>query len=236
MPATSSAGFEDRGDRIDMQFENGARASADLMIGADGIHSTVRHLLFGPEAPRYSGGIAYRGLIPAERVRHLDIEVTTQIWMGPHRHVVVYFVAGKRYLNFVANADRDASTLESWAQQGDPDELRATYAGWDPKLGVILDAVTETFMLGHLRARTAAALVGRPGDAARRCLSRHAAAHGAGRGAGGGRRRDAGRLPAARRRHPAGLGALSRAASAPHRACAVTGGRQQGAFPYARRA
>ena len=118
------------------------------MIGADGIHSTVRHLLFGPEAPRYSGGIAYRGLIPAERVTHLDIEVTTQIWMGPHRHVVVYFVAGRRYLNFVANADRDASTVESWVQQGDPDELRATYADWDPKLRAILDAVTETFMWG----------------------------------------------------------------------------------------
>ena len=140
--------FEDRGGRVDMQFENGARASADIMIGADGIHSTVRHLLFGPEAPRYSGGIAYRGLIPAERVRHLDIEVTTQIWMGPHRHVVVYFVAGERYLNFVANADRDASMLESWVQQGDPDELRATYSDWDAKLRAVLDAVTETFIWG----------------------------------------------------------------------------------------
>jgi salicylate hydroxylase len=142
------AAFDDRGDRVDTEFENGARASADILIGADGIHSTVRHLLFGPEAPRYSGGIAYRGLIPAERVQHLGIEVTTQIWMGPYRHVVVYFVAGQRYLNFVANADRDASMLESWVQQGDPDDLRATYDGWDPKLRAILDAVAETFVWG----------------------------------------------------------------------------------------
>ncbi len=131
-----------------MQFGNGARADADLMIGADGIHSNVRGALFGAEQPRYSGGIAYRGLIPAERVRHLDIEVATQIWMGPHGHVVVYFVAGKRYLNFVANADRDASMLESWVQQGNPDELRATYAAWDPKLSAVLDAVSETFIWG----------------------------------------------------------------------------------------
>ena len=128
--------FEDCGNRVSMHFDNGARADADLVIGADGIHSTVRSALFGAEQPRYSGGIAYRGLIPAERVRHLDIEVTTQIWMG------------KRYLNFVANADRDASTLESWVQQGNPDELRATYAAWDSKLCAILEAVSETFIWG----------------------------------------------------------------------------------------
>ena len=142
------AAFEDRGDRVNIQFDNGARADADLMIGADGIHSTVRRALFGEEQPRYSGGIAYRGLIPADRVRHLDIEVATQIWMGPHGHVVVYFVSGKRYLNFVANVDRDASMLKSWVQQGNPDELRATYGAWDPKLRAILDAVGETFVWG----------------------------------------------------------------------------------------
>jgi salicylate hydroxylase len=142
------AAFEDRGDRVVMQFDNGSQTQADVMIGADGIHSTVRTGLFGPEQPRYSGGIAYRGLIPAERVARLGVEVSTQIWMGPHGHVVVYFVSGKRFLNFVANADRDASQLESWVQQGDPDELRATYAAWDPRLRAILDAVTETFMWG----------------------------------------------------------------------------------------
>jgi salicylate hydroxylase len=140
--------FEDNGGRVRMQFENGTRADAEVMIGADGIHSFVRSALFGAEQPRYSGGIAYRGLIPAERLRHLDIETTMQIWMGPRGHVVVYFVSGRRTLNFVANADRDASMLESWVQQGDPGELRATYVGWDPKLRAILDAVSETFIWG----------------------------------------------------------------------------------------
>ncbi len=140
--------FEERNDRIDMQFDNGATASADLMIGADGIHSTVRRALFGAESARYSGGIAYRGLIPAERVRHLDIEVTTQVWMGPHGHVVGYFVADKRYLNFVANSDREDWTLESWTEQGDPNDLRALFSQWDPKLRAILDAVSETFIWG----------------------------------------------------------------------------------------
>jgi salicylate hydroxylase len=53
--------FTDRGDRVELQFANGARASADIMIGADGIHSTVRELLFGAESPRFSGCVAYLG-------------------------------------------------------------------------------------------------------------------------------------------------------------------------------
>jgi salicylate hydroxylase len=142
------AGFSERGDGVDMAFDNGAQARADLLIGANGIHSSVRHILFGAEAPRFTGVTAYRGLIRAERVRHLDVEVTTQVWMGPGSHLVTYFVAGKRLLNFVANVERDAWTAESWSEQGNPDDLRAAFAAWDPHLRAILEGVEETFIWG----------------------------------------------------------------------------------------
>jgi salicylate hydroxylase len=50
----------DRGDRVEAQFANGARAEAEVLVGADGIHSTVREVLFGRDAPRFTGCVAYR--------------------------------------------------------------------------------------------------------------------------------------------------------------------------------
>ena len=140
--------FSETCDGVAMEFDNGAKARADVLIGADGIHSTVRRILFGAEAPRFTGVTAYRGLIPAERVAALGVEVTTQVWMGPGSHLVAYFVAGKRLLNFVANVERDEWTGESWSERGNPDDLRAAFARWDPHLRAILDGVDETFIWG----------------------------------------------------------------------------------------
>ncbi len=140
--------FSEAGDGVEMAFDNGKRARADVLIGADGIHSSVRHILFGAEAPRFTGVTAYRGLIRATRIAHLDVEVTTQVWMGPGSHLVAYFVAGKRLLNFVANVERDEWTGESWSERGNPAALRAAFAGWDPKLRAILEGVEETFIWG----------------------------------------------------------------------------------------
>lgn len=141
-------GFSDDGDHVTAQFENGASIVADMLVGADGIHSTVRRMLFGPEQPTFTGCYAYRGLVPAERLKHLDLEVTAQIWMGPGKHVVTYFVSAGRFLNFVANIERDSWTRESWSDRGDPADLRAAFAGWAPQLRAVFAEVEETFIWG----------------------------------------------------------------------------------------
>lgn len=142
------AGFTENGDRVELRFDNGAAVSADIMVGADGIHSTVRRILFGAEQPTFTGCTAYRGLVPAERLKHLDLEVAAQIWMGPGKHLVAYFVAGGRLLNFVANIERESWTRESWNELGKPDDLRAAFADWDPTIRAIFAEVEETFIWG----------------------------------------------------------------------------------------
>ena len=82
-----------------------------------GIHSTVRRLLFGPANPHFTGCVAYRGLIPAERIKSLDVEVNAQMWMGPGKHFITYYVAGKRLLNIVGIAEQNTWTGESWTDQ-----------------------------------------------------------------------------------------------------------------------
>jgi 2-polyprenyl-6-methoxyphenol hydroxylase-like FAD-dependent oxidoreductase len=83
----------DHGDRVEAHFENGVSISADALIGADGIHSVVRHALFGPEKPRFTGCVAHRSMVLADRLTHLGLESRNQIWMGPSRHFVHQTVA-----------------------------------------------------------------------------------------------------------------------------------------------
>jgi salicylate hydroxylase len=139
-------GFQDRGDRVALEFAGGARADVDVLVGADGIHSRVRGLLFSPERPRFTGCIAYRGLVPAERLRDLGLEVTAQVWMGPGKHFVHYFVSGGRLVNFVAIAEQDTWTRESWTDRGEVAGALAAFAGWHPQVREIIAAVDETFV------------------------------------------------------------------------------------------
>ncbi len=136
----------DRGDRVEARFANGATAEADLLIGADGIHSTVRRVLFGPDEPRFTGCVAYRGLVPEERLRERGLEVTAQVWMGPGRHFVHYFVSQRRLVNFVAIVEQDTWTGESWTDRGDVADALAAFEGWHPQVRAIVGAVDETFI------------------------------------------------------------------------------------------
>ena len=136
----------DDGDRVEATFEDGGRMELDLLVGADGIHSSVRAALFGPESPRFTGCVAYRGLVPAERLAHLDLEVTSQVWMGPGSHFVQYFVQGGRLVNFVAIIERDTWTRESWTDRGEVADAVAAFAGWHPQVRAILGSVDSTFI------------------------------------------------------------------------------------------
>jgi salicylate hydroxylase len=139
-------GFEERGDRVELRFDNGARSAAEIVVGADGIHSTVRHALFGPDDPRFTGCVAYRGLVPAEQMQHLNLETTMQRWMGPGKHFVHYYVQARRLLNFVCLVEQDTWTSESWSERGDITAARAAYQGWHPQVRAILDAQQEIFV------------------------------------------------------------------------------------------
>jgi len=135
----------DHDDHVDATFEKGTRISVDALVGADGIHSTVRHVLFGPEKPRFTGCVAYRGLVPADRLSHFDLEVTSQIWMGPGKHFVHYYVQNRRLVNFVAVIEQDTWTRESWTDPGDVAHALAAHEGWHPQVRGILGTVDETF-------------------------------------------------------------------------------------------
>jgi 2-polyprenyl-6-methoxyphenol hydroxylase-like FAD-dependent oxidoreductase len=141
-------GFADRGDSVELQFAGREPVSADIMIGADGIHSTVRELLFGPEHPRFTGCIASRVMVPAERLASLDLPVESQLWMGPGKHFVHYPVNAGQLVNGVCLIDQDTWTKESWNEPGDIKTTLAAYAGWHEQVRAIIAAADTIYIWG----------------------------------------------------------------------------------------
>ena len=138
--------LEDRGDGAEARFENGAHVKADVLVGADGIHSAVRAALFGDEEPRFAGCVAYRGLVPAERIADLGLELGSQSWVGPGAHLVHYFVSGGRLLNFVGWTEHDTWNREDWTDRATVERALAAFEGWHPQVRQIIAAAETCFI------------------------------------------------------------------------------------------
>jgi salicylate hydroxylase len=135
--------FEQDADSATVTFENGVSVVSDAVIAADGIHSVLQRYVAEPAAPRFSGSVAYRGLVPADQVPWWPTGVS-QLWMGEQRHFLVYPVRRGTLINYVGFVPRQAETVESWSAAGDPDELRAEFAHWDPQIPRLLAEVEKT--------------------------------------------------------------------------------------------
>ncbi|HTB36328.1 MAG TPA: FAD-dependent monooxygenase, partial [Reyranella sp.] len=88
----------------------------------------------------------WRGLVPAERINHLGIEVASHNWMGPDGHCVHYWVAAGRLMNVVCVVEHGTWTSESWTDKGDVAEVLARYDGWHPIVRGLIKAFPETFI------------------------------------------------------------------------------------------
>ena len=135
-------------DRVVAHFDNGRSIEVDVLIAADGIHSTVRRIVFGGESAQFTGCVAYRGLVGADRLASLELPLESQLWMGPGKHFVHYFVRGAALLNFVAILERESWTRESWTERAPLSEVRTAFEGWHPQVRSILGAVEEVFIWG----------------------------------------------------------------------------------------
>jgi salicylate hydroxylase len=139
-------GFEQDEGQATLIFANGARASADVVIGADGIHSTLQQYVTSPSPPLYSGSIACRGVIPAESVGWPKGAMRN--WLGAGKHFLVFPVRANELINYVGFTASDEPLKESWSAVGDPAALAREFAGWDPLVEAIIAQVRTTFRWG----------------------------------------------------------------------------------------
>lgn len=138
-------GLEQDDGKVRLAFADGSRAEADIVIGADGLHSTVREILLGPETPRFSGRVAYRAVYPASLLNR-DLGPVRTKWWGKDRHIVIYYTQKDRSeIYFVTSVPEPAEWLtpESWSAKGDVKELRAAYATFHDEVRAVLDACPD---------------------------------------------------------------------------------------------
>jgi salicylate hydroxylase len=128
---------------VELEFENGSREEFDLVIGADGIHSTVRESMVGSSDPVYSGSVVYRGVVESARLPKTWL-MTHQIWMGEGKHFMTYPVRQRKLINFVGFMPRDESVEESWSAEGNLDDLTTAFDGWDPELCQFIKLIEKT--------------------------------------------------------------------------------------------
>jgi salicylate hydroxylase len=139
-----AVGFDQDADLARVRFENGVVAEADVVVGADGIHSELQPYVFPPSKPVFHGTLSYRGLVPRARLPDWPMD-RWQMWAGPSKHFLVFPVRHGTMVNYVGFVPADEEMKESWSAPGDPDMLRRQFQGWDPRIGEVLKQVDKTF-------------------------------------------------------------------------------------------
>ena len=117
---------------------NEEKIKADIVIGADGIHSIVREKIFEKKESSFTGNVAWRMLIPVDSLPRDLILPDTTVWLGPKKHFVSYHVSGGKNLNCVCLVEQDGWTNESWSERGNIEDLREVYNGWNQTIETLL--------------------------------------------------------------------------------------------------
>ncbi|HYG55632.1 MAG TPA: FAD-dependent monooxygenase [Burkholderiales bacterium] len=126
---------------VEIEFQNGSTTKADVLIGADGIHSVVRG---AKVEARFSGLCAFRCLVPAERAPDMALRPVHTLWLGPGRHFVHYPISAGRLVNLVAIVPAGDWRSESWTADGRIEDLLAEFQGWDERVRQLIASATTT--------------------------------------------------------------------------------------------
>jgi 2-polyprenyl-6-methoxyphenol hydroxylase-like FAD-dependent oxidoreductase len=109
------------GTQVTAIFDDGTRETGDLLVGADGPTSTVRHLLLPDSTPQYAGYVAYRGLVDEPELDPVTAKLLTErfvFYQFPNSHILQYvipgehesLIPGERRFNWVWYVNYDQAT------------------------------------------------------------------------------------------------------------------------------
>ncbi len=137
-------GLEERPDGVVAKLEDGDEVFGDVMVGADGLRSTVRTILFGEQEARFTGVAAWRGTIPMQRMPE-GFEHAIVTWPGRGRHAMTYPIRPdlQTFNGFVPTTE---ILREAWGPSGDLDDLRSSFEGATDDVLTIIDRITSALI------------------------------------------------------------------------------------------
>ncbi len=126
---------------LHMRSDGGAdeTVTADLVIGADGVRSTMRALMGDKREPTYRGYVAWRTTVDTAMAPATLPRNEVGLWLGPRGHVVHYPVKGGKQINIVA-IERRATSVEGWTAPGTREALLKSFGTIAPELSKLLSS------------------------------------------------------------------------------------------------
>src|SRR3954447_16711973 len=137
-------GFENDDTGVRLRLVNGEHVGGDALIGADGVHSRIRNILVGDDKAQFTGCMAWRGLVPIEKLPPRMRRNVGVNWVGPGGHVVNYLLRRGEIFNFVGIVERDWR-VESWTERGSREECAADFSGWNDDIHTIIRNIAEPY-------------------------------------------------------------------------------------------
>jgi len=131
-----------------LMFRDGRRETTDLVIGCDGLHSSVRASIDGPDAPRFTGNTAWRALVPAENLPARFRSGDLSLWRGRGGHLLTYHLPKRDIVNLVAIRATAEWTAESWSVPASRNELLSAFPEVHPDLRILFERVQQCFKWG----------------------------------------------------------------------------------------
>ena len=143
---TLNAGVEsycEATESVKILLSNGTHYETQLLVGADGINSVVRKQLLGNRPAKFTGNVAWRGIVPVERLPEGWMDTVVSNFVGPNKHMVLYYLRQKRLANFVGVVENKQWTDSSWSAKAPWQELRDDFKGWHSVVNDIIDALDK---------------------------------------------------------------------------------------------
>jgi len=140
--------FDQTETGVRVSTEGGANFSGDVLVGCDGIHSAIREQLFGPDAPRFTGCVAWRATVPVDILPPGHVRPVASNWIGQGGHFVHYYVRRGELVNCVGVMERGAWQAESWSSAGAITEFINDFSGWHEDLQILMQAAEDCFQWG----------------------------------------------------------------------------------------
>tara|TARA_R110000772_G_scaffold77139_25_gene166306 strand:- start:306 stop:1484 length:1179 start_codon:yes stop_codon:yes gene_type:complete len=132
-------GYGQSQDKAWALLADGSKVAGDMLVGADGIRSAIRSQMIGTDEPVFTGNVAWRAVVPIEKLgRNAPLPVSSA-WFGEGKHAVTYLLRGGKLANFVGVVERDDWKSESWTEEGSRTDALADFSGWHPTITTLLE-------------------------------------------------------------------------------------------------